>query len=265
MKNKGLIITLIILLTISVVLLIFFLVSCLTGKINFKNGFIHFNSKSTNVILSKEFEKEDIKSIDIKQDAGDIIFEKTEKDYFKVLCYGDDINDVKLELINGKLNIDYKHKENNNFFNFKSTSNDIIVYIPSNYSNDIKIKNNCGDCDIPDLENASVNIDCDAGDVEIGKIKNANVQCDYGNIKINEVLNKCDIKANCGNIEVNKIAIKENSSIKADLGNVDINDINDIYIDANVDLGKTIINKNNKSAEITLKIDCDCGNVTVGR
>ena len=76
-------------------------------------------------------------------------------------------------------------------------------------------------------------------------------------------MNKCDIKADCGNVEVDTISIKENSTIKADLGNIDINNTNDIYIDADVDLGKTNINKSNRNSEIILKINCDCGNVTI--
>ena len=36
-----------------------------------------------------------------------------------------------------------------------------------------------------DLQNASVDIDCDAGDVKLEKIKNATINCDCGNITIN--------------------------------------------------------------------------------
>ena len=114
-----------------------------------------------------------------------------------------------------------------------------------------------------DLKNVTVNIDCDCGDVKIGAIENATIKCDYGNIEIKEIVNKCDIKANCGNIKIDTISIKENSTIKADLGNVDIKKSNDIYIDANVDLGKTNINQNNRNSNITLKINCDCGNITI--
>lgn len=76
-------------------------------------------------------------------------------------------------------------------------------------------------------------------------------------------MNKCDIEADCGNVKIDTLSIKEDSSIKADLGNVDINNANDIYIDANVDLGSANINKNNRNAEITLKVHCNCGNVTI--
>ena len=163
------------------------------------------------------------------------------------------------------LTIDYTNKHPFVFFGIGTIKNDIIVYIPSNYRNEIKIKNDYGNCEMINLENATVNIDSDAGNVKLGKIKNATIKCDYGNVEIDEILNKCDIKVDCGNVEIGKISIQENSTIKADLGNVDIGEINDIYIDADVDLGKANINGNNRNSDITLKINCDLGNINVGK
>lgn len=260
MKNNGLIITAIILLSIVVFLLVMFLVMCLTGRISFRGIMFGIGSKSTNVIYDNQFKLEDIKNIEIREDAGDIIIKEASEDYIKVVLYGDDSNDAKVDLNNGKLDIDNTHKRTRIFGGRK---NEIIIYMPSSYSNEIKVKNDYGNCEITDLENATVNIDCDAGNVEIGKIKNATIKCDYGNIEAKEILNKCEIKANCGNIKIDRIYIQENSSIKADLGNVDINNTNDIYIEADVDLGKTNINNNNRNSNITLKIDCDCGNITI--
>lgn len=260
MKNNGLIITAIILLSIVVFLLVMFLVMCLTGRISFGGIMFGMGSKSTNVIYDNQFKLEDIKNIEIREDAGDIIIKETSDDYIKVVLYGDNSNDAKVDLNNGKLDIDNTHKRTRIFGGRK---NEIIIYMPSSYSNEIKVKNDYGNCEITDLENATVNIDCDAGNVEIGKIKNATIKCDYGNIEAEEILNKCEIKANCGNIKIDRISIQDNSSIKADLGNVDINNTNDIYIEADVDLGKTNINNNNRNSNITLKIDCDCGNITI--
>lgn len=265
MKNKGMIITLIILLSIITVFLVMFLVACLKGGFNFKNGFFNLGYKSTNIVYEKQFDLEDIKHIEIKQDAGDIIFKETMNNYIQLSIYGENENGVEVDLNNGNLNIDYTHKRKFSFLNFGVTKNGIIVYIPHSYSDEINIKNDYGICEITDLENATINIDCDAGDVQLGKVKNVNIKCDYGNIDIKEILNKCKIKADCGNIEIDKVYIQEDSSIKADLGNIDIKETNDIYIDADVDLGKTNIEQNNRNAEITLKLDCDCGNVTIGK
>ena len=61
MKNKGIGITLIILLLAIVCCLIIFLVNYLKGGIKFKNGIINVTTKSSNVILDRKFEIEDIK------------------------------------------------------------------------------------------------------------------------------------------------------------------------------------------------------------
>lgn len=264
MKNKGLIITLIILLSIVIFFLVMFLAMYLKGGINFKNGIFSIGTKSTNIIYDNKFELEDIKNIDIKQDAGDILVKKSKDNNIKVVLYGENETDAQVELNNGNLTIDNTHNRRSFvFFNFGVKTSDIIIYLPTSFKNEIKVKNDYGKCEITDLENATVNIDCDAGDVKLGKIKNATLKCDYGNIEIEEIINKCNIKADCGNIKIDTIFIKENSTIKADLGNVDINNTNDIYIDADVNLGKASINKNNRNAETILKINCDCGNITV--
>lgn len=264
MKNKGVIITLIILLSIIIFFLVIFLVMYLKGDINFENRTLSIGSKSTNIIYDKQFELKDINRIDIKQDAGDVIIKENAENYIKVVLYGENEMNAQVEINNGNLNIDNTHhRKSFVFLNFGVTSNDIIIYIPSSYSNEIKVKNDYGKCEVENLENATADIGCDAGNIELGKIKNAILKCDYGNIEVKEIMNKCDIRADCGNIKIDTANIKENSNIIADLGNVEINNTNDIYIDTDVDLGKTNINKNNRNADITLKIKCDCGNITI--
>ena len=264
MKNKSLLITLIILLAIIVFLLVIFLVMSLNGKTNFKNAMFSIGSTSTNIIYDNQFDLEKIKKIDIKQDAGDIIIKESENDSIKVVLYGENEEDAQVELNNGNLTINNKHsRKNYGLFNIGNIKNDIILYVPSYYSNEININNDYGKCEAIDLESATLNIDCDYGNVELGKIKNAFIKCDYGNIEVEQILNKCNIKADCGNVEIDTISIIENSNIKSDCGNIEINNTNDIYIDAEVDLGKTKINKNNRNAEIVLKTECDCGNITI--
>lgn len=86
-----------------------------------------------------------------------------------------------------------------------------------------------------------------------------------GDVKIQEINNKCDIAINAGNVQVTKLSIKEDSNIKSDLGNVNIIETNNVYIDGHVDLGNSNINGSNKNSNITLKIECDCGNIKIGK
>lgn len=264
MKNKGLIITLIILLAIIVICLIAFLVACLRENIMFSKGFIFLGEKNTNKIFEQEYEAQDIENLEILEESGDIKFEETSQQKIKIVVYGENEEDVEVTLNENKLKVNYT-KNKISFLNLGNHKNNITIYIPSNYSNTINVKNNYGNCEINDLENATIDIDCDCGNVELGKVKNAKIKCDYGNVEIESVLNKCDIRSDCGNVEIKKLEINEDSSIKCDLGNIDIEEINDIYVQSEVDLGKTNISKNNTNSEITLTLKCDCGNVNIGK
>ena len=256
MKNKSLIITLIIIISIIIVLLVMFLIMALIG-------FDNFISNSSNIIFEEQFETKDIKKIDINQDAGNIIFKQSTDDFIQVAIYGENKDEVKVDLKNSELEIDYTHKNNVEIFNFIDKKSEIIIYVPSDFLEEINIENNYGNIKIIDLENITVNINSDSGDIQLGKVKNANIKNNYGNIDVKEILNKCDIEADCGNIKIDKVKIQENSLIKANLGNITINNTNDIYIDAEVDLGTLNINKNNRAAEIILKIHNDCGNIEI--
>ena len=261
--NKLIIITTIILLAIVVFLLVIFLVATLNGKIGYKLGLINLGTGNSKLIIGQTFESKNVKKIDIKQNAGKIIFKESPDQNITVEIYGDDENIVDIALNDYTLNIDYTKQKKFAFINFGTPRNDIIVYIPANHQVEINLVNDYGECNIIDLENAEVNINCGAGDVILGKIKNATIKCDFGNIKIKEVLNKCDIESDFGNIEIDCILILENSRIKTDMGNVEIDETNDIYINANCDMGSVDINNNNRNSKVELKIESDCGNIEV--
>ena len=261
-SNKGLIIFLIVLLVIIIIGLIQFLVLCLNGNFNWMR---FGDRRSKNIIIDESYNFEEIRNIEIISDAGNITFEESEDETIRIVAYGENSDDCEISLNNHKLKIDYSENFRINFFGFNSYSNDIKVYIPSNYSEEINIKSNYGNCMITDLEEATISVDSDCGNVILGKVKNLKVKCDLGNIEIGTILNKFNIENDCGNVTIDSIEIKEDSSIKSDLGDVEIRETNDIYVDAKVDLGHVEINNNNRNSDITLKIDSDCGNIKVGK
>lgn len=207
MKNKTGIIILLVLLSIIILGLVIFLVRYLCGG---GQSMIRWGRSSNNVIFNQTYTLEEIQDIDIKQDAGDIMIKESPNDNFEVVIYGDNTQDVNVNLSYEKLSIDYTKKMRFFFFSFGTVKNDIIVYVPTKYAKDITIKNDYGNCEIGNFEKASIDVECDAG-------------------------------------------------------NVTVNEINDIYVDAKVDLGNSTVNGSNRNSDITLKIECDCGNIKVGK
>lgn len=263
MKSKGLIVTLIILLVIVIALLIGFLVLCLNGTISFNGGFKIFSGKkSDNIIYNEQYNIEDVNAINLSQKAGDIIFENIDENVLKVEVYGETKDDAQISLENNELRIEYKNT-NSGFFNFNSVRGDIKIFAPSSFVGKIRIKNDAGETKIQNFENTDIDLDCDAGNVKIDKVKNVNVKCDAGNVEIGTILNQCNMKMNCGNLKVDEMNLNADSNVEADMGNIRIKRINDVYVDAKADLGRCNIGKSVRSSSVTLRVDCDMGNIDI--
>ncbi len=256
MKNKLVIISLIIILSIIVIGLTVFLYMNLTDRIDIIGRY----SNNKNIIFDQIYE-ENINNLEIISTAGNISFEQSIDEKIRIVVYGKDTNNLEVTLKENNLKVDYS--EEHSFFSFGVNMKDIIVYIPKEYSNYIKVKANYGDIKMTDLENADVDIKEDCGDINLGKIKNAEIDNAYGDIKIDTVLNKCKIENDCGDIKIDSIQIHEDSSIEASLGDIKIVNTGEIYIDAKTDLGDININTNNRYSEITLKIKNSCGDIKV--
>lgn len=260
MNNKGLIIVLIIVLCIIIIGLINLLAYAISGNFN---GLNFGGRKSENIVFEESYEIAEIGKIEILSTAGNVVFkESNDNNSVKVVAYGKNTSDIKVSNENQKLKVDYTEYRRNTWFN--NNINDIIISIPSTYSNEIIVNNSYGNLDIIALENATVNAKLSCGNIKVEAVKNANFECNYGDVKIEKLTNKCNIEADCGNVKIEKAEFKENSSIKCDLGDIKIREINDVYVDANVDLGDTKIQNNNRHADVTIKIKADCGNIKVG-
>lgn len=262
MKNKIPIIFLLILISVIIFCLVMFLVIYLNKGMD---GMINIGKVSENIVLEKNFELLEIENIEVIQDYGDVTFKENEDNSIKVEIYGRNEKDAKAELNNNKLKIENTNRRNFALINFGVRKSEIIVYIPKDYAGDINIKVDCGNATLEDTENANLKVECNAGNVKIKKAKNANIKCNLGDVKAEEILNKCNIEADAGNVKIEKLTLSEDSKIKVDLGDVTIDEINEVYIEADTDLGKTNINQNHRNSETTLKINVDCGNISVAK
>lgn len=204
-----------------------------------------------------------VENLKILSNAGDIEIKESTDEKIHITVYGENPDELKVTLNNNELNIDFS-EYTKKFIAFNFYTNDIIVYIPKEYSKQININSKYGDCKVIDLENATISINQDCGDIELGKVKNITIDSKYGDTDINTILNKCNLESDCGDININKAEIREDSSIESNLGDIKISETNDIYVDAKTDLGDTKVNTNNRHSEITLKIQNDCGDIKVG-
>ncbi len=293
MKNKSLIITLIILLSIICVFLILFMVGVINKNIKITKVFTSYK-QSNNLVINKTYDN-DFEELNIDMDSGDVYVKESKDNKVKVLVYGEKENS-SIKVNENKLSIESREKRCT-FFCFNLTKTKIEVYLPYNYKNIINVNNNYGDIKIGDFLNANIKIESSCGDVLINGALNAKVNNDYGDISITKAkdinvkasagdikigtsnniivknsfgdvlidnaLSYINVEVDSGNVEIKNVNINKNSYIKNDYGDVEIDSTNDIYIDAKTDLGDVDVNHNSRMSDITLKIKNDCGDIEV--
>lgn len=294
MKNKTLIIVMIVILSLLALTLTTFMVALLTNKSKFINFRFGYNKLSDNLIIDKSYDT-DFDKIKIVADASDIEVNISNDDKFKVLIYSDKA-DTKVETTDNNLSISVA--EHSCFgFCFNRKLSKIEVYIPKNYANLINIENKYGDIDVDKFSNADIKIEENCGDVKVQGGKNVIIDNDYGDITldyakearvkesagdvkigeadevivtnnlgdihIKKVNHYLDVKDDCGDIKIDSVTLSKDSKIKNNLGDIKIKTASDIYIDADTDLGKVKLNNRNKDADITLTIKNDCGDIIV--
>lgn len=291
MKNKALIISLIVILSIVSILLIGSMVFLLSG-----NRIFNFTSyKTYKEIVVNETYDIDFESIDVDTTASDIEIKKSSSNNFQVIVYGEK-DKTKIETINNTLKIVIDERTCVGLcINVKISK--IEIYVPTDYNKDITINNKFGDIKVTELLNANINIeeDCgdvtvqgannlvvknnygdisinkanivtieeDCGDVKVGTVNEITVSNNLGDIKIKEVNGYLNLENSCGDIDVDYINLNRNSYIKDNLGDIELGSTNEIFIDAKTSLGNVRVNNNYNKSDITLKVENDCGDIKV--
>ena len=274
-SSKFLIIFTIILLIFIIVALSWILVFALR---NGKNFDFSFNIGGTyEKIMEKDIDIETFKDLKMNYKVGNIYIKHSEENKVKVVAFGKETDEVKCEVTDNLLYIEDFHKEE---IELGSKERKIEIYLPKEFSNTITCDGNAGNIKIEDFDNAKLNINTKAGNVNIGNTALASILTDAGNIKVKkvpelrietnagninveEVSKKCNIKSDAGNIKVENLLVTENSSIETDMGNINIEKTSDVNVQTKHGLGVVKVENNNTSSNITVYVKTDLGNIHV--
>ena len=289
MKNKALIIVLIVGLSIITISSIVFFTNVIFNRLHISIG----TKESGKLVLDKNY-KNKFDEINIKSKAGKIEI-KSGDDEIRVVIHGDK-DKTKVKEDDKSLNIESSTKACKGIcFNHKVAK--IEVYVPSDYAKKINIESNFGDIKVGNFKKADLIAKLDAGDIKVENIKNAKIKNHFGDVRINnskkldvkedagdvrigivkniKVINKfgdirikevneyLDLNEKAGDIRIEKVNLTKSSKINNSLGDIKIESTNDIYINAKVDVGSTKVNKSNRKSDIELTITCKAGEIKV--
>lgn len=291
MKSNGFKIFLIVILSILVLVVTAFMINMINGNIKFSN-LMFSHSVSNKLVLDKTYDN-DFTEVNINSSAADVYIKESVDNKVRVIIYGNKEN-LSVDSADKRLTIKMSSEKR---IGFCFSISKVEIYLPNDYDNLIKVVDNYGDIEIGRFPEATfdieedcgdvsilsgniVTIDSDygdvdlkdavqaeinvsSGDVNIKKVNNVVVNNQYGDIKIENVNNYLNLVNDCGDITIDNIDLNKKSFIKDDYGDVKIGSTNKIYIDAKTELGDVEIKNNYQKSDIILKIENNCGDITI--
>lgn len=293
--NKGLIITLISLLSIIAVGLIVGLVLAIKSDFKFNFDEIDISSNlSTNLIEEKEIEN--IKDLDINTNIADVNIEESDRNNIKVELYSNHVKNYEITEEENTIKVIFEEKKLTGFVFFRKIAN-AKIYVPKKYSNLIKIDSKTGDIKIGSIANANLQVKSDVGDVKVKEVDKATItdrvgdvkfekvnelvtevktgdtkvttvndiksKTTTGDIKIITVNNSLNLTSKTGDIKVETANLKEDSKIVSNVGDVNIKKTTGCYVEGKANVGDTNINNNDRKSDVILKITSSVGDIKV--
>ena len=276
MKNKKIMISIIILIIIIIALIAVIVFGVVRG------GNFSFLEKTT-TLYNEEFN--DITSISVNVKSYDVKIKETKEDSIEVEITGSSKNKDKIKVEQTENNLEINQEESIICIGLCLYDEVITIYVPADYNieydhtsssgsleaEDVltsgNIKTTSGDITLKGLENGEVNstsgnikidnaqelnVNSTSGDIIVGKVNNITLSATSGNVEIDEITNKINGSTTSGDIEINKLAIKEDSALEARSGNIDINLGNKVFIDAKTNSGDIDINNSNTNPILTI-------------
>ena len=248
MKNKGIKITLIIILVTIVIALVNFMIYAIINRNNdysVKFSLIAFGD-NTEKIFEKEYEPGELDRINVDVSSSNVLIEKADVDKIKVTAYGEKDEKINETINNNELSITKSKTKVFIFAMFYWCDEKIIIQVPNDCDEEFNIQTSSGDIVAPNLENNVINLESTSGKIQCGNINNGKIESSSGDILIgngNEVtlkassgsikagnFNKLSAEASSGDIEVGTIS--EDATIKTASGKIVLNGANKLKAEA---------------------------------
>ena len=248
MKNKGIKITLIIILVTIVIALVNFMIYAIINRNNdysVKFSLIAFGD-NTEKIFEKEYEPGELDRINVDVSSSNVLIERADVDKIKVTAYGEKDEKINETINNNELSITKSKTKVFIFAMFYWCDEKIIIQVPNDCDEEFNIQTSSGDIVAPNLENNVINLESTSGKIQCGNINNGKIESSSGDILIgngNEVtlkassgsikagnFNKLSAEASSGDIEVGTIS--EDATIKTASGKIVLNGANKLKAEA---------------------------------
>lgn len=244
--NKGLLITLIVLLCIIAILLSGILIFAMVGGASTLPKIHSVIPSRTTVIFDESYDANEVKKISVDNNAGDITIKTTNDGKVRLVAEGFSDKNFSAAVDGDTLNATGYQLNKSDILDFNSKrGTEITLYIPKDFES-LDIATDFGDVDIEGALNTTLTINNDMGDINIAALSGS-----------------FNLHTDMGNIEIKRANITENSTVTTDMGDIDIEQANAVNIYAKTSMGECDIKNSDPSSPVTLTAETSMGDIEI--
>ncbi len=235
-----------------VVLIIILLGIMMLGLFNREFTF-NFGDYEKVELYNEIYSLEDVLELNVNMVSTDITIRNSEDENIRVIINGKEDRKDKYSISNDNKNLKIDEKAYSSFcFGFCFYSDEVIVYLPKSFNNNINIKGTSSDVNIMDSYDSKMDIHTVSGEIKVQDANDIVVKTTSGDIDINDALN-VEVKTTSG--EVN---IRSGKKVKVETtsGDISIDEVEKLDINSTsgeVKVGKTgNVNISTISGDVTI-------------
>ena len=184
-----------------VVLIIILLGIMMLGLFNREFTF-NFGDYEKVELYNEIYSLEDVLELNVNMVSTDITIRNSEDENIRVIINGKEDRKDKYSISNDNKNLKIDEKAYSSFcFGFCFYSDEVIVYLPKSFNNNINIKGTSSDVNIMDSYDSKMDIHTVSGEIKVQDANDIVVKTTSGDIDINDALN-VEVKTTSGDIVV---------------------------------------------------------------
>lgn len=296
-SSKNSIIVKIVLLSILTVVLLGVMMFFLTSKWFFRKFDFNFGSVDKyKLVLTETYNVSEISKFDFSLRDADLSVKYSDSNEVKLEIYDKDEKRVTTNLSDGVLSVnfdnyssvcigfcfDYRRvvlyvpKDYNNIMSFSSASGDITVenFVDSNVSvstasGDVKllgalkgdVNTASGEVTVRDI--STLNVKTISGDIYIRNVSDLKGSSTSGDVEVRGIGNSINFKTTSGDIDLERVILKQNSKLSSVSGDIDVSNINQVYVNTSTVSGDVDVLNSDRKSDIELSIKTTSGDIDV--
>ena len=202
-------------------------------------------------------------TIDISSDCGNIFVLTSEDAQLHLKIWADE-EKVSITEMGTRLNITADARDSQ-IIGIDTGVQQVRVelYLPADFDKQLELKTDYGNFEVEQFPSLLLKAESDYGSLSLDEAASLEAKLEYGSVRAGRINTLMIAESEMGNIDIEELAVTEDSSIACEMGNIHIDSAPTVIVEASTNLGAVDVRSDPADATVKLTLENDNGSITV--